>query len=272
MSRFPIGPSAGLRSLWQNRHLIWQLARREVIGRYRGSVAGLLWSFLNPLLMLSVYTLVFSVVFKARWTPTSDSKTEFAILVFSGMIVHSLFAEAVNRAPMLILGNANYVKKVVFPLDILPWVAIGSSLFHAVVSLAVLLIFFAVIHHYIPWTVLLTPIVLLPLLFYSMGVSWFLSSLSVYIRDVAQTTGLITSVLMFASPVFYPLSALPERFRPLLYLNPLTLIIEQFRDVVIWGQIPRWHALLVSLILSLAVAWLGFAWFQKTRTGFADVV
>jgi len=272
MTAIPISPRFAALSLWQHRNLVWQLARREVVGRYRGSVGGLLWSFLNPLLMLAVYTLVFSVIFKARWSVGSDSKTEFAILVFAGMIVHALFAEAVNRAPTLILGNANYVKKIVFPLDILPWVAIGSSLFHGAVSLAVLLMFFAAVHHYVQWTAVLAPVVLLPLIFYSMGVSWFLSSLGVFIRDVAQTTGLITSVLMFTSPVFYPLSALPERYQPLLYLNPLTLVIEQFRDVVVWGRIPDWNATLLSLAASLAVAWLGFAWFQKTRRGFADVL
>jgi lipopolysaccharide transport system permease protein len=272
MNRWSISPRLAVLSLWQHRNLVWQLAKREVVGRYRGSIGGLLWSFLNPLLMLAVYTLVFSVIFKARWNAASDSKTEFAILVFAGMIVHSLFAEAVNRAPTLILGNANYVKKIVFPLDILPWVAIGSSLFHGSVSLAVLLMFFLAVNHHLHWTAVLAPVVLLPLVFYSMGVSWFLSSLGVFIRDVAQTTGLITSVLMFTSPVFYPLSALPERYQPLLYLNPLTLVIEQFRDVVIWGRIPDWNAMALSLALSLAVAWLGFAWFQKTRTGFADVI
>ena len=265
-------PREAASSLWHHRQLIWQLAKREVIGRYRGSIGGLLWSFLNPLLMLAVYTLVFSVVFKARWSPASDSRTEFAILAFAGMIVHGIFAEAVNRAPTLILGNVNYVKKIVFPLEILPSVALGSSLFHASVSIAVLLIFESLVYRALPATGLLAPFVLLPLVFYSIGVSWFLSSLAVYIRDVAQTTGLITSVLMFTSPVFYPSSALPERYQPLLYLNPLTLVIEQFRDVVIWGRMPDWKATSLSLALSLAVAWLGFAWFQKTRRGFADVL
>jgi lipopolysaccharide transport system permease protein len=272
MTEFSASPRVAAMSLWRNRDLIWQLAKREVIGRYRGSVAGLLWSFLNPLLLLVVYTFVFSVVFKARWSTGSDSKTEFAILVFAGMIVHAVFSESVNRAPTLILGNANYVKKIVFPLEILPWVALGSSLFHAAVSLVVLLLFFGAVNlHFHPTTVL-APIVLLPLLFYAMGVTWFLASLGVFIRDVAQTTGLITSVLMFTSPVFYPLSALPERYHPILYLNPLTLVIEQFRDVAIWGRMPNWRATLLSLIASVIVAWLGFAWFQKTRRGFADVI
>lgn len=271
-TRHPATPHWAVLSLWRNRHLVWQLAKREVVGRYRGSVLGILWSFFNPVLMLAVYTFVFSVVFKARWAGGSESKTEFAIVLFAGMIVHALFAECVNRAPGLILGNVNYVKKVVFPLEILPWVALGAALFHAAISVLVLLLFYLIVNQSLQWTVVFLPIVLAPFVFLVMGLSWFLASLGVYVRDVGQTIGIVTTVLMFLSPVFYPVSALPEAFQPWLLANPLTFIIEQTREVLIWGRLPDWRGLALYAVVSLGVAWLGYVWFQKTRKGFADVV
>ncbi len=259
-------------SLWDNRELIVQLTQREVLSRYRGSVLGLAWSFFNPVLMLVVYTFVFSVIFKARWGPGDESKADFAIVLFAGLIIHGLFAECVNRAPGLILANVNYVKRVVFPLEILPWVAAGSALFHSAVSIAVLLAAQLVVQHALVWTTAFLPIVLLPLLFATMGLAWFLSSIGVYVRDIGQTIGIITTVLLFLSPVFYPVDALPENYRILLLLNPLTPIIGDARRVLIWGQAPDWIGLMIDGSASFVVAWLGFWWFQRTRRGFADVV
>jgi lipopolysaccharide transport system permease protein len=260
------------RSFWRNRELIWQMTKREVVGRYRGSVLGLFWSFFNPVLMLVVYTFVFSVVFKARWHAGSDSKTEFAILLFVGLIVHGLFAECANRAPGLMLGNVNYVKKVVFPLEILPWTTMGSALFHAGVSTVVLLCFYALVNASLHWTAIFLPLVLAPFILFIMGFAWFLASIGVFLRDVGQTIGIITTVLLFLSPVFYSVTALPESYRMYLYFNPLTFIIEQARNVLIWGNMPDWSGLALYSAVGLATAWLGFAWFQKTRKGFADVL
>lgn len=260
-------------SLWRNRQLILQMSKREVVGRYRGSVMGMAWSFFNPVLMLAVYTFVFSVVFQTRWGVAGEaSKTSFAILLFVGMIVHGLFAECANRAPSLILGNVNYVKKVVFPLEILPWVAMGSALFHAAISLLVLLVAQLIFHQSLPWTVVLFPLVLLPLLLATMGAAWFLAAIGVYLRDVSQTIGIITTVLLFLSPVFYPISALPEQYRIWLHLNPLTFIIEEGRKTLVFGQMPDWSGWGVYMVVSVAIAWMGFWWFQKTRKGFADVL
>ncbi len=256
--------------------LILQMSRREVVGRYKGSVMGLLWSFLNPLFMLAVYTFFFAVVFKSRWDAApsggEESKTLFAVLLFVGMIVHGLFAEVLNRAPSLILGNVNYVKKVVFPLEILPVISMGSALFHSVVSLGVLLLVFVAFNHFLHWTVVFLPLIFLPLIIFTLGVAWMLASLGVFVRDVGQTIGLAMTVMMFLSPVFYPITALPERLRPWMLANPLTFIIEQARAVLIWGQMPNWSGLLIYTAVSTVVAWLGFAWFQKTRKGFADVL
>lgn len=249
------------------------MTKREVIGRYRGSIMGLAWSFFNPIVMLAVYTFVFSVVFKARWAVGgTESKTEFAIVLFVGMIVHGLFAECVNRAPSLILSNVNYVKKVVFPLEILPWIAMGSALFHSLASLCVLLIAFFVLNLYIPWTCLLFPLIIFPLVLATIGFAYILAGTAVFIRDIAQTTGIITTIMMFLSPVFYPISALPEEYQGWLLLNPLTFIIEAARYVLIWNRVPDSMLWASYLGGSLVVAWVGFWWFQKTRKGYADVL
>jgi lipopolysaccharide transport system permease protein len=265
-------PIAMFTSLWRNRRLILQMTRREIAMRYRGSVIGLAWSFINPLLMLVVYTFVFSVVFKARWGVQNESRTDFAIILFTGMIVFGLFAEIVNRSPSQIVSNANYVKKVVFPLEILSWVSLGSVLFHSLVSLAVLLLAQLIINFSLPWTVVLFPLILLPLIFASLGAAWFLAALGVYVRDIGQITAVFTTVLMFVSAVFYPVSALPESYQAWLRFNPLVPIITESRKVLIFGSLPDWSWLGVALLMGLVIAFAGFWWFQKTRKGFADVL
>ncbi len=261
------------KSLWRNRQLIGQMTRRDVAGRYKGSALGLAWSFFNPVFMLAVYTFVFSVVFKARWgLGGEESKTQFAVVLFVGMIVHGLLAEVLNRAPGLILGNVNYVKKVVFPLEILPVISMGAALFHSLVSLGVLLIAFALFNGYLHWTAVFTPLVVLPLVILTLGLAWMLASLGVFLRDVSQSIGIITTVMLFLAPVFYPVTALPEEFRPVIMANPLTFIIEQAREVLIWGHLPNWTGLGIYTLAATVVAWAGYAWFQKTRKGFADVL
>jgi len=273
--RYPGTPVEIARSFWQNRRLIWQLSRRDVVGRYRGSLMGLAWSFFNPLLMLSVYTFVFLAVFKSRWDVSgggAEDEANFAVILFAGMIVHGLFAECANRAPGLILANVNYVKKVVFPLEILPWVALASALFHALISLGVLLAAQAVISRQLPWTVVFIPFVMLPLLLGTIGFAWFLSAIGVFVRDIGHTMSIFTAVLLFLSPVFYPVSALPAGFQRWFVLNPLAFIIEAARASLIFGRVPDWVAWTGYFTGSLAFAWAGFWWFQRTRKGFADAL
>jgi len=259
-------------SFWLNRPLIFQMIRREVVGRYRGSVLGIMWSFFNPFFMLLVYTFVFSVVFKARWGGEEESKVQFAIVLFAGMIVHSLLAEVLNRAPTLIQNNTNYVKRVIFPLDILPIVSLGSALFHTAISLIVLLLVVIWFNGFIHLTALLIPLVWFPLVLAALGFGWFLASLGVYLRDVGQVIGILTTVLMFLAPIFYPLDAIPEEYRVWILANPLTFIIIQSREVLIWGRFPDWYGLSLYLLFSIVVLWAGFWWFQVTRKGFADVL
>jgi lipopolysaccharide transport system permease protein len=250
------------------------MTKREVVGRYKGSAMGLAWSFFNPVFMLVVYTFVFSEIFKSRWSGVGayDSKTQFAVVLFVGMIVLSLFSEVLNRAPSLILNNANYVKKVVFPIEILPVVAIGAALFHSLISLAVLLVAFILFNGFLYWTIVFIPFVLLPLILVALGIAWVLAATGVFLRDIGQAIGAFTTVLMFISPVFYPVMAVPERFRPFIMANPLTFIIEQSREVLIFGHLPNWLGLGVYTLVATAIAWVGYALFQKARKAFADVL
>lgn len=273
MRQFSASPAEMVSSFWRNRQLILQMSKREAIGRYRGSIMGIAWSFFNPLLMLVVYTFVFSVVFKARWgMGTGEDKTSFAVILFVGLIVHGLFAECINRAPGLVISNVNYVKKVIFPLEILPWVVFGSALFHAAISLVVLLLAQLVLNHSIPLTAVFLPVVLLPLVLGIMGLAWLLAALGVYLRDVSQITGMFTTVMLFISAVFFPITALPERYQFWLQINPLAVIIDQSRKVLVLGRLPDLNSWFLMLVFGAMIAWVGFAWFQKTRKGFADVL
>ena len=235
---------------------------------------GLAWSFFNPILMLAVYTIFFTVVFQARWGVGTEQSNhaDFAIVLFVGLIVHGLFSECLNRAPWLIVQNVNYVKKVVFPLEILPLVISVSALFHAAISLIVLLAAQVLLNQSVSWTFIFFPLVIAPFVFVILGFAWFLAAFGVFVRDIAQATGMLTSVMLFMSPVFYSVSSLPERLQPWLMLNPLTFVIEQSRNVLLYSKVPDWRGLSVYFAVSVAIAWVGFWWFQKTRKGFADVL
>lgn len=269
----PISLTSLIRGLVRNRDLIGQMVKRDITGRYKGSVIGVAWSLVNPILLLAVYTYVFSNVFKARWgTGSGDDRSQFAVMLFVGMIVHSLFSETLQRAPTLILSNASYVKKIVFPLETLPIMALCSALFHAAVSLVVLAIALLFLSGGVPWTAIFIPLVLFPLIMLTLGVAWVLAWLGVYLRDIAQPISLAMTILLFASPVFYPITALPEDIRPWLWLNPLTFVIEQARLVMVFGQVPDFAGLAIYGCIAIAIAWMGYASFQKTRKGFANVI
>lgn len=260
--------------IYHYRYLLIQMIKREISYRYRGSVLGFLWSFINPLLMLAVYTFVFSVVFQARWGngTGSENKLDFAIILFAGLIVFNLFAEIITRAPNLILGNVNYVKRVIFPLEILPLVSIGVVSFHSFISLIVLLVVQLILKGFIPATVIYFPVIIIPLLIISLGISWFLAALAVYIRDIAHITNLLVTVLLFISAVFFPISALPENYQAIIRLNPLAAIISESRNALIFGQHPDWAMMGWMFVVAFIVAFGGYWWFQKMRKGFADVL
>ncbi|WPB57801.1 ABC transporter permease [Xylophilus sp. GOD-11R] len=265
-------PTDVLRSLLVNRHLIVQLVRREISGRYRGSFLGVLWTFVNPLLMLAIYTFIFGYVFKSRWRSDAASPIEFSVVIFAGVMLHTLIAECINKAPTLIVGQTNFVKKVIFPLHCLAWVTVGSALFHTLISIFIFLVAVAFMQGSLSIGILWMPVLIAPFALMVAGVVWVVAALGVYLRDIGQLMGLMSSVLMFLAPIFYPLQSVPDRFRAILYLNPLTFVVEQVRAVAIWGQPVDWVGWCVYTAVSFLVAACGLTVFQRLRSGFADVL
>jgi lipopolysaccharide transport system permease protein len=260
-------------SIWRHRELIWRLSEREIQGRYRGSVLGIGWSLVQPLTMLAVYTLVFSQVFKARWsTGEEHGPLGFAVNLFAGLIVFNLFSECLSRAPGLVLANPNYVKKVVFPLEILAPVATGTAGFHALTNLLILVIFEFAAYGRIPWSFLWLPLVWTPFLLGTLALTWLLSAIGVFVRDIGQLVGIVISMLMFLSPIFFPLSALPARWLPILRLNPLAHVIEETRSVTILGNAPSMVYVIVGISIGMIACETSYRAFQKAKPAFADVI
>lgn len=255
-----------------HRNLIWQFARREVLGRYRGSVLGVSWSVLTPMAMLAVYTLVFRHIFKAKWPGVEDGNMSFALNLFAGLLVFNWAAEFLSRAPRLVTEQPNLVTKVVFPLQVLPWSALLSSFFHALVSCAVwlagCLLFGQGLH--VSWLAL--PLVFLALMPTLLGLGWALSALGVYFKDLGEIVGLVMGMLLFLTPVFFPLSVLPDFLQVWVQFNPLAIPIEALRQIGLMGVWPDVSSLLQLFAVGLGVA-LGGAWlFERSRKGFADVL
>ena len=258
---------------YRNRTLLWQFARRDVLGRYRGSLLGLVWSFLTPLLMLAVYSFVFVGVFRASWPgATKGGGLEFSLQVFAGLLVFNLFAEVASKAPNLIVEQPNLVKKVVFPVELLAWVTVLSGLFHLLISAATLLLVLLFTRGGLPVTALALPLVLLPFLPLLLGLGWFLSAIGVFVRDVGPLMTMVVSLAMFMSPVFYSVASLSADLQFWMNLNPLTVIIEQVRAVLLIGQWPAWSVLGLYAVLACAFAVAGATFFQLTRKGFSDVL
>lgn len=252
--------------------LLWQLAKRDIASRYRGSVLGIIWSLMTPLIMLSIYGFVFSVVFKARWGQATGAKGEFALILFSGLMVHTFFNECLVRAPTLIFSNPNFVKKVVFPLELLAPATMLSALFHFFVASIVFWAASILILGGIKFTILLLPLMMVPFMILTLGVMWFLAAFGVYFRDIAQLMGLAGTVLLFMSPILFPSTMLPEAIRGLIYLNPLSFIVEQVRDVALWGKMPHWAGLGIYTVVASIIYIMGYWMFQKLKKGFADVI
>lgn len=270
-------PKAGVAELLatplRHSNLIWQLSKREIIGRYQGSMLGLAWSFFNPLLMLLVYTLFFTEALGLHEVTSGTSKTSFANSLFVGLIIHGFFAECASRSPKLVTGNPSYVKKIVFPLEVLPWVSVVSAAFHGLISLAVLALFLVATNGAIVYTFLLVLLVFVPLAILCLAVGWFLAGLGVYLRDVGQVVGVVTMAMMFTAPVFFPVSRLEgSTFAYVVKANPLTFLINQAREVALWGRWPDIVGLLAYSAIAMLCAWLAFAWFQRVRGGFSDVL
>ena len=262
------------RNLWRYRELIWQFTKRDVITQYKGSALGVIWSFVTPLLMLTVYTFVFSVIFHREWGVdiVDGSRVGFALTLFTGLIPFGVFRDCMNRAPGLIIRNRNYVTKVVFPLEILPVSVLGSSLINSLFNLLILLVASLIFLHTLSWTLLFLPLMYLPLIFLCLGLSWFLASLGVFVRDIGQIIGVIVQILFFMTPIIYPVSAVPVQMQFIFYLNPLTYVVNHFRRVILWGQVPDWGDFIIISAATGVVCMLGYIWFMKSKKTFGDVV
>lgn len=249
-----------------------ELARSEIAGRYRGANFGLLWSLLSPFLILAIYAVAFGEILKGRWPQATAHTAPFSLVLFIGIVIHGFFGECFSRAPRLMLDHANYVKKVVFPLEVLPWSMVLSSLFHAVMSLSVFVLLCLIMLDRITPYFFLLPLVFVPLVFMTLATSWVVASLGVYLRDLSQVTPVISTALFFLSSAIIPVEAVPQRFQLIYRLNPLTFIIDQARNVALWGQAPDWFGLAVYTLVSFLAAYLSVIWFRKVSRGFADVL
>lgn len=261
-----------LAALFRNKSLVWEMSKREVLGRYRGASFGLAWSVISPFLMLGVYAFAFGTVMKSRWPQQAGGAHSYAVILFVGLIMHGFLAECLTRAPTLVVGNPNYVKRVVFPLDVLPWSMMFSALFHALINAVVLAMLMLVLEHHLHPTLLFLPLIFLPLVLLAMGLSWILASAGVYLRDISQVMPVVTTAMLFLSSAIIPISVLSPHLQLLFHLNPLTFFIDEARMVVLMGEGPNWSALALATAGGLLVAWVGHAWFMATQRGFADVL
>lgn len=271
-----LDPLALATRLWAHRGLIAQLARREVQARYRGSYLGTMWALITPLLTLGVFTLVFGTMNGARW-PGSDHPgiLDFATHMFVGIVLYGVFSECAARAPMLIAGNPNYVKKTVFPLEILPVSVLGAAATHSLLGMVAALACVFVDRGALPWTVLLLPVVYLPILLLALAAMWFLSAVGVFLRDVASLIGVVVQLLFFLTPIAYPLAVFrgsPRVQQLVRYTNPLAPIMENARSIVVDGQPPRWLEMAVVTLASAALALAAYALFMKLKRTFADAI
>ena len=269
-----LNPVSAILGIWCYRDLLNQLVRRNIEGRYRGTMIGVIWMVVTPLVMLAVYTFVFGVVFKARWTVggLGDSKVAYSLLLFCGMTVFNIFSESVNGSVSIVTHNPNYVKKVVFPLELLPVSAVISACFFGLIWIAILFLGIVLFIHKLCLAAVCLPLIFIPLILFSCGIAWLVASLGVFIRDLAHVMAIVLLVLYFMTPIFYSLEMVPEHLRSLLLLNPLALIVQSVRQVLMYGQWPNWFALGLVTLLSMSVFQLGYFWFMKTKRGFADVL
>jgi len=275
LSAVPSGqyaPQGVISAFGDHRWLTLELAKRDILGRYRGASFGLVWSLLSPCLMLAIYTLAFGYVLKSRWPGAEGNNADFAIILFLGLITHGFFSECLTRAPALITGNVNLVKKIVFPLHVLPWTVVLSAFFHFCANVIVLILLNLALRGEFSFGIFLLPVVLLPLAFVALGLIWLVSSLSVYLRDIAQITGVVSTALLFLSSAIVPVHTLPAKYQWIFNLNPLTFIIDQAREVAFWSRMPDWQGLVLYLLIALAFSYASYCLFQKLRVGFADVL
>lgn len=258
-------------TLWRHRSLVFELVKREYSGKYRGSFGGVFWSLAQPLFLLAIYTVAFGLILKSRWNNAGNA-VDYAFMLFAGLIVFNAFSEVLSKSPVVITSNPNFVKKVVFPLELLPIVTVASTFLQALVSTGILLAGYAAFVGTPPLTAFLFPLVLLCFSPILLGLAWMLSAIGVAVKDIGQLTGLLSHSLLFLTPIFYSIDSAPELLKTFLMLNPLTFIVEQFRAVLLAGRTPFFLGLAFYIVLASVFSWASLALFRRLRTTFADMV
>lgn len=267
--RFLSGP---FDSFGRYRDLTRELTRRDILGRYRGANFGLLWSLIGPLMMLVIYTVAFGAILGSRWNQPTGEIAAFGMVLFIGILVHGFFAECFSRSPRLMIDNSNYVKRVIFPLHVLPWSVVLSALFHMAMNLVVFALLNAALYGKFSPYIVLAPIVVVPLVLMTVSVCWVMASLGVYLRDISQAVPVIVTAMLFLSSAIVPVDSLPPRYQLIFRLNPLTFFIDEMRDVALWGRLPDFSGLLLRAVVALVLLYVSYAWFRFTSRGFADVL
>ncbi|SDN35230.1 lipopolysaccharide transport system permease protein [Paenibacillus sp. yr247] len=260
-------------SLYDSRNLLYEFTKRDFQQRYKGSLLGMVWAFVSPLLMLTVYSFIFVIVFKSKWgNDTGSSDMFYTLMIFAGLIPFNIFAESVNRSVNLLSQSANYVKKVVIKLEILPASIVLSSLFNSLFSILLLVLGKIVFLNTPNWSLIFAPLVLLPIVLLSLGTALLVSALGIYLRDLVYIVSLLINILFYMSPIFYSTDLIPNKFRFLLELNPISPIITLYRDVFIKGQLFSLTSFMASCLISMIVLLIGLSVFHFLRKGFADVI
>ncbi len=267
--RFAKGP---FDAFGRHLDLTRELTRRDILGRYRGANFGLLWSLIGPLMMLVIYTVAFGKILGSRWVQPSGDPAAFGMVLFVGILVHGFFGECFSRAPRLMIDNANYVKRVIFPLHILPWSVVLSALFHMAMNLVVFAVLNALLYGQFSPYIVLAPVVVAPLVLITVAVCWVMASLGVYLRDISQAVPVMVTALLFLSSAIVPVDTLPPRYQLIFRLNPLTFFIDEMRDIALWGRPPDFTGLMVRAVVALVLIYAAYAWFRFTSKGFADVL
>lgn len=259
--------------MWQRRDLIFQLTRREIKNRYKGTYLGLCWPMIVPLFMLTVYSFVFGVILKSSWPYSrTGGMVEFGLTLLSGIVMFNVFSDTLGASATLIVTNPNYVKKIVFPLEILPVVVLNTAIFHGALSLAILFLGTLVFVGAPGWWVLSFPFILVSLCAFTLGLGWIIAALGVFIRDMSHSLNLLLQVGFLCTPIFYDPSRIPERFRWLVAFNPLAAFVMSGRDVLLWRRSPNWIWLGVMMFSSLIVMQAGYIIFVKSKKAFSDVL
>jgi len=261
-----------IHQIYTFRDMIFQLTKREILSRYKGTILGLIWPFVHPLITLTVYFFVFGTIFKAPWRAGQDGSASYALVLFCGFVPWLLFAEAIGAAPSVIISKPTYVKKMLFPLEILPIIHVTSSCIYSAPALFVLLAGCIVQQIHFSYTIILIPFIYIPLYFFILALTYILSSISIFIKDVQQIVTASLQILFFGTPIIYPLSSVPSPFKEILLLNPLTIIITQFKDCILYDTLPDIKLYIITLAISIILSHICYLFFMTLRRRFADVM